>query len=90
MSEYSKLCVETFLKNQGQLFDEKVAENYEVAAAYLEDFATARTRFLDVNLGRVQVQGKVKDQLPAGLRNFLVRVNNLFEAFIVNFKLINK
>ncbi len=68
----------------------KVAENYEVAAAYLEDFATARTRFLDVNLGRVQVQGKVKDQLPAGLRNFLVRVNNLFEAFIVNFKLINK
>ena len=31
MSEYSKLCVETFLKNQGQLFDEKVAENYEEA-----------------------------------------------------------
>ena len=31
MSEYSKLCVETFLKNQRQLFDENVAENYEEA-----------------------------------------------------------
>ena len=37
MSEYSKLCVETFLKNQGQLFDEKVADNYEEAAEFLED-----------------------------------------------------
>lgn len=37
MSEYSKLCVETFLKNQGQLFDEKVAENYEEAEEFLED-----------------------------------------------------
>lgn len=37
MSEYSKLCVETFLKNQGQLFDEKVAENYEEAEAFLEE-----------------------------------------------------
>lgn len=26
---YSKACVETFLKNQGQLFDEPVAETYE-------------------------------------------------------------
>ena len=37
MSQYSKLCVETFLKNQGQLFDEKVAENYEEAEEFLED-----------------------------------------------------
>lgn len=37
MSEYSKLCVETFLKNQGQLFDEKVADNYEEAEEFLED-----------------------------------------------------
>ena len=37
MSEYSKLCVETFLKNQGQLFDEKVAENYEEAEEFLEE-----------------------------------------------------
>ncbi|NCB93504.1 MAG: glyoxalase [Clostridia bacterium] len=37
MSEYSKLCVETFLKNQGQLYDEPVAENYQEAEEYLED-----------------------------------------------------
>ena len=37
MSEYSKLCVEAFLKNQGQLFDEKVADNYEEAEEFLED-----------------------------------------------------
>lgn len=34
---YSKECVETFLKKQGQLFDEPVADNYEEAEAFLED-----------------------------------------------------
>lgn len=34
---YSKECVETFLKNQGQLFDEPVAESYEEAEEFLED-----------------------------------------------------
>ena len=29
MDEYSEECVLTFLRNQGQLFDEPVAENYE-------------------------------------------------------------
>lgn len=37
MSEYSKLCVETFLKNQRQLFDEAVAEDYQEAEEFLED-----------------------------------------------------
>lgn len=37
MSGYSKLCVETFLKKQGQLFDEKVAEDYQEAEEFLED-----------------------------------------------------
>lgn len=37
MSEYSKLCVETFLKNQRQLFDEDVAEDYQEAEEFLED-----------------------------------------------------
>lgn len=37
MSEYSKLCVETFLKKQRQLFDENVAENYEEAEEFLEE-----------------------------------------------------
>lgn len=34
---YSKLCLETFLKNQKQLFDEAVAENVEEAEEFLED-----------------------------------------------------
>jgi hypothetical protein len=37
MSEYSKLCVETFLKNQGQLYDEPVAQTFQEAEEYLED-----------------------------------------------------
>ena len=34
---YIKECVETFLKNQQQLFDEPVADDYEEAEAFLED-----------------------------------------------------
>lgn len=34
---YTEECVETFFKNQGQLFDEPVAETYEEAEAFLED-----------------------------------------------------
>ena len=37
MGEYSEECILTFLKNQGQHFDEPVAENYEEAEAFLED-----------------------------------------------------
>ena len=37
MGEYSKLCVETFLKKQGQLYDIPVARTYEEAEAFLED-----------------------------------------------------
>ncbi len=34
---YKKESVETFLKNQGQLFDEPVAASYEEAEEVLED-----------------------------------------------------
>lgn len=37
MSVYSKECLETFLKNQGQLFDEPVAETLDEAEWFLED-----------------------------------------------------
>ncbi len=37
MSEYKEEYVMTFLNNQGQLFDEPVAENCEEAAAFLDD-----------------------------------------------------
>lgn len=34
---YTEECIRTFLKNQGQLFDEPVAESYEEAEEFLED-----------------------------------------------------
>lgn len=37
MTQYSKLCLDTFLKDQGQLFDEPVAATYEEAEEFLED-----------------------------------------------------
>lgn len=37
MSDYSEICLKTFLKEQGKLFDEPVAENMEEAEAFLED-----------------------------------------------------
>ena len=37
MYEYDEECLKTFLKNQGQLFDESVAENLEEAEEFLED-----------------------------------------------------
>ncbi len=37
MNEYSDECLDTFLKNQRQLYNEDVAENPEEAEAFLED-----------------------------------------------------
>ncbi len=37
MYEYDEECLLTFLKNQGQLFDEPVAETLAEAEAFLED-----------------------------------------------------
>ena len=37
MYEYSEECLEVFLKKQGQLFDEPVAESLEEAEEFLED-----------------------------------------------------
>lgn len=37
MEEYSDLCLDTFLAQQGRLFDEPVAESRMEAAAFLED-----------------------------------------------------
>ena len=34
---YTEECITTFLKKQGQLFDESVAETYEEAEEFLED-----------------------------------------------------
>lgn len=37
MSDYSEVCLKTFLKDQGKLFDEPVAGSLEEAEAFLED-----------------------------------------------------
>ena len=37
MHEYDEECLQTFILNQGQLFDEPVAETLEEAEAFLED-----------------------------------------------------
>lgn len=37
MNEYSEECLLTFLKKQGQLFDEPVADSLAEAEAFLED-----------------------------------------------------
>ena len=37
MQKYSKTCLEGFLKNQGKLFDEPVAETPEEAEEFLEE-----------------------------------------------------
>ena len=37
MYEYSEECLEVFLRKQGQLFDEPVAESLEEAEEFLED-----------------------------------------------------
>ena len=37
MYGYDEECLKTFLKNQGQLFDEPVADSMEEAEAFLED-----------------------------------------------------
>lgn len=37
MNEYDEECLRAFIENQGQLFDEPVAETLEEAEAFLED-----------------------------------------------------
>ncbi len=47
MNEYSEECLITFLKNQGQLFDEPVAESLAEAEAFLEDCMAVVVNSLD-------------------------------------------
>ena len=41
MYEYDEECLKAFLKNQGRLFDEPVAETLEEAEAFLEECMAA-------------------------------------------------
>lgn len=43
---YKKESVETFLKNQGRLYDEPVADSYEEAEEFLEDCMAVEVKTL--------------------------------------------
>lgn len=43
---YTKESVETFLKDQGRLYDEPVAETYEEAEEFLEDCMAVEVKTL--------------------------------------------
>lgn len=47
MSDYSEICLKTFLKDQKKLFDEPVAENLEEAEAFLVDCMAVVVHSLD-------------------------------------------
>ena len=47
MYEYDEECLQTFILNQGQLFDEPVAETLEEAEAFLEDCMAAVVDSID-------------------------------------------
>ena len=47
MYEYDEECLQVFLKKQGQLFDEPVAETLEEAEAFLEDCMAAVVENID-------------------------------------------
>ena len=47
MYEYDEECLQTFILNQGQLFDEPVAETLEEAEAFLEDCMAAMVDSID-------------------------------------------
>ena len=46
MYEYDEECLQVFLENQSQLFDEPVAETPEEAEAFLEECMAAEVRSL--------------------------------------------
>jgi len=65
---YSEECLEVFLKNQSQLFDEPVAYNLEEAEAFLEDcFAVALDSLDEVRAyfeeGGVDIEGMSEEEL---------------------------
>ena len=57
MSDYSEICLKTFLKDQGKLFDEPVAENLEEAEAFLEDCMAVVVDSLDEVREYVEEEG---------------------------------
>ena len=44
---YTEECINTFLEKQGQLFPQPVAESFEEAEAFLEDYMAAMVDSID-------------------------------------------
>lgn len=68
MYEYSEECLMTFIKNQGQLFDEPVAESLEEAEAFLEDCMAVVLDSIDevreyFDEGGMDVEGMSREEL---------------------------
>jgi len=68
MYEYSEECLMTFIKNQGQLFDEPVAETLEEAEAFLEDCMAVVLDSIDevreyFDEGGMDVEGMSREEL---------------------------
>ena len=66
--QYDKVCLETFLEKQSQLFDEPVAETYEEAEEFLEECMAAVVKnikevkeYLDES--GMDVEGMSKEEL---------------------------
>ncbi|HJC75198.1 MAG TPA: glyoxalase [Candidatus Mediterraneibacter faecavium] len=57
MSDYSEVCLKTFLRDQGKLFDEPVAGNIEEAEAFLEDCMAVVVDSIDEVRGYFEEEG---------------------------------
>lgn len=65
---YKKESVETFLKNQGRLYDEPVAETYEEAEEFVEDCMAVEVKTLKevrryLDEAGADVEGMSEDEL---------------------------
>ena len=65
MYEYDEECLKTFLKKQGQLFDEPVAETLEEAEAFLEDCMAVIADSLDEVKSYLEEEGMDIDGMSA-------------------------
>jgi predicted peroxiredoxin len=83
MEQYLEECAEVFLKEQGKLFDEPVAETIEEAKAFLEDcFAQVFENISDVRAyldeEGMDVSGVSEEELADELEVFAISDGRYF------------
>ena len=69
---YTEECIQTFLENQEQLFDEPVAENYEEAEAFLEDCMAVVADSISEVRKYLDVDGMSDDELEEASEVFVL------------------